>query len=416
MGRRRKAQLGMVPGNGSAPYGYRYAYRVGANGKPVVYGFEIDPVTSQVVIRIFRDLRTRSTLVIAEELNRDGIPSPNGRTWRHKAIHRIAINPAYAGTLVYGQNGRRVTPDDTVGIPVPEPPLVTRAEWDEVQQAMARRYFTRRGRKPVDQDPYVLRGRLTCGHCRAVLQTYNNRGTRYYRCACHTPSKARMLGKPLCDLPDLYAKDLEEELWRALGATLLDRDYLDAGLDAARTKRDDADRLRLDRLATIDGEITRQRQRLDTLAHRITDAGDGEVFAALMRQAKEIEGLIARFAAERADLAALQSNGLGPDDVQAIEAFAEEIRAGLDLATLADRRRLCDLLQIAGAAYADPDGTDPESVALGRRHRYRLEWRCAIPLRYSASRLRKAVMQWMPPPALISSEMSTVWTVTPAAS
>src|SRR5688500_5242307 len=82
-------------------------------------------------------------------------------------------------------------------------------------------------------------------------------------------------------------------------ATLLDPANLVAGLAAGVARHDEADRLRRDRLAAIDAELAKQRKRLDGLAGRLVDAGDGELYAALLRQAKGIAALIGRLGAER---------------------------------------------------------------------------------------------------------------------
>jgi hypothetical protein len=72
-------------------------------------------------------------------------------------------------------------------------------------------------------------------------------------------------------------------------------------------------------------------------------------------------------------------------------------------ATPADCGRLCELLQVRGNVYVDPD-----DGKLERKRRVRIEWQTAIPLLHNGSLFKKPVRQWMPPPALISSRISTV--------
>jgi site-specific DNA recombinase len=402
LGRRRKAEVGKVVGLGGPPFGYRFTYE-SIEHQQKVFGLEPDPATAPIALRILQTVRYRSTLDVADELNREGIPSPTGKRWLNKVIQRMATNPVYVGTWIYGRFDQRCTPEDHNGVAVTVPALISRDEWDANQRALAHRMTARRGQIPREEDPNLLRGALTCGHCHGGLSVATNQGTRYYRCLCHYPARARRYSKAICDLPDVHAVDLEEELWSILGETLLDVDYLAAGLEAARTKHDEADQLRKERLDAQDAQIARQRQRLDNLATKIADAGDGEAFAALMRQSKDIEALLDRFTKEKAELAALHADGLSSDDALEIEAFAEQIREGLAYATPADRRRLYELLQLRGKVYLDPDG-----VRLGRKHSFRIEWQAPIQLRHNSSRFRNPVMQWMPPPAFISSLMSTV--------
>jgi hypothetical protein len=119
----------------------------------------------------------------------------------------------------------------------------------------------------------------------------------------------------------------------------------------------------------------------------MADAGSGEFLDALTRQAKEIEPLIERLVQERAELAAIRTDGLSDDDALEIEVFAKQIGEGLSYATPADRRLLYELLQLRGKVYFDPDG-----VRLGRKHSFRIEWQASIELRHNSSRLRKHVL------------------------
>jgi hypothetical protein len=123
----------------------------------------------------------------------------------------------------------------------------------------------------------------------------------------------------------------------------------------------------------------------------LPDAGSGEVFSAILRQAKEVEDMIGRTNAERANLAAIRTEGLSPVEAGNLAAFAEDIRAGFDEATAAERRELYNLLHIRGIVYADPNG-----VRLGRYHRFRIEWQCAIPLAHNENQLLKTVMSISP--------------------
>lgn len=388
-GRRTKASTGRVVGNGFAPIGYRYTYETLHNGKQRICGYEPDPKTAPIVQRVFRELQHSSCEQIAKRFNEEGLTTPRGSRWLPRTVRRIASNTAYVGTVVYGskQYDARLAPEEREGIPVAVPELVDRATWDAAQDALTRRQNRRRGRLPKSEDPYILRGVLTCGHCRGLIRTNVNNGVRYYQCSCNKPYYAATYGKPVCDLPAANAERLEEEFWSVITATLLDREHLECGLEAARAEHDDADQVRQERLAAIDTEMTRQRRRLDALADRLIDAGDGEIYHALLRQAKDIEALLGNLSRERADLAAVRSDGLSEDEALSIRAFAEEIAAGLEHATHADRRRLVELLNVRGTLYADPDG-----VQLTKLSRFRIDWSANVSLRTSEPRLRNIVL------------------------
>lgn len=385
IGRRKKAKEGMVVGAGRPPYGYRFTYVTLPHGKRRVVGLELDPATVDVARRILTDLRTRSTLDVADALNREGIPACRAKRWSAASILCIAQNPVYCGRWVYARHERRATPDQGGGIAVEVPSLIDRAEWEALQQALARRVFIRRGRS--DDDPYVLRGMLSCGHSHAPLRTMTSQGYRYYACGCFRPSDARRHGKPVCDLPAVYALDLEAELWRVLSATLLDPAVLRFELDAAQTRHASQDQLRQDRLNALDTQIAKQRRGLDVVVQGLADTGAGEVYAAILRQAKTLEDMIGKLTAERAQLAAVVPTGLSPEDAEGLAEFAATIADGLWEAEPAERRRLYELLQVRGTVSVDPDG-----VRLGQRHHYRIDWQAVIPLRSSDKSLLKHLL------------------------
>jgi hypothetical protein len=99
--------------------------------------------------------------------------------------------------------------------------------------------------------------------------------------------------------------------------------------------------------------------------------------------------LLGRLNAERADLAAVRSDGLSPDEAGSIEAFAAELaemHQGLVDATPAELRELIDTLDVRGALYADPGG-----VALGTKHRFLIDWTARVPLSNNGTGLSSRV-------------------------
>jgi site-specific DNA recombinase len=378
VGKRAKAQSGRVVGAGRAAYGLRYVYETLTNGKERVCALEPDPIAGPIARDILLGLRHRSIIETMTDLNDRGLTGPRGGRWNVSTLYDMANNPVYAGTWLYGRRERRRrTIGDPMAVAVPvRDPLITSDEWDAIQAALIDRQHRRRGRQPVERESFPLRGRMVCGRCGGILWAMTNHTTRYYACPCFRPSAAERLGKAHCELPAVYADDLESELLRVLYATLLDADRLAAGLSASVQRRAGVDRLRTDRLAAIDAQIAGHRKRLDGLAGDLLDAGEGEFRAAIRRRAEEIEGIIARLVRDRDELAAMQGNGLSAEAADSITAFATEVREGLDNATTADLMHLYDLLQIRGTVQ-----TDPKGVQLGRKHRYVIDWQGAIQLR-----------------------------------
>jgi len=74
-------------------------------------------------------VRGDSEYKIAEDLNRDGIPSPSGRRWGAGGILARLRNEKYAGTMVYNQtSGKLKTPKH------PNPP----EQWVRTPEALLR--------------------------------------------------------------------------------------------------------------------------------------------------------------------------------------------------------------------------------------------------------------------------------------
>jgi hypothetical protein len=94
----------------------------------------------------------------------------------------------------------------------------------------------------------------------------------------------------------------------------------------------------------------------------------GEVVAALLRQAQEIEASIERLNCERAEPATVHAEGLSGKEAVAIRTFAVEIRERLVHATVADQRRLDESRRRRGTIILDPEG-----ARLGRYHTFRIE-------------------------------------------
>lgn len=79
-------------------------------GGRVPYGYERDsdrhlrivPEQARIVQRIFRERRRKRTLrSIADDLNREGIPSPGGATWHPFRVSYVLDNPKYRGAIEY---------------------------------------------------------------------------------------------------------------------------------------------------------------------------------------------------------------------------------------------------------------------------------------------------------------------------
>lgn len=195
----------------AAPAGQAWA---AADGKRLKR-LEADPVASIVVRWIFTQfLSGRGIFDIAEELTKEGIPSPSATdpdrnrhrcqiAWSKFAVRTILINPRYTGRQVWNKQRK-----DEVLIDVDDVALghTTKMRWNDrdtwvwsehqVHEALisvedfelAQETLASRGRGPAvhrshpTPRPYALRGVLFCGYCGRKMQGNWNNNQPYYRC------------------------------------------------------------------------------------------------------------------------------------------------------------------------------------------------------------------------------------------
>jgi site-specific DNA recombinase len=218
---------------GRPPYGYTLA-DAGPHPNPAkaatghtVKRLEPDPITAPIARRIFDQYLAGAGIhAIARSLTQDGIPSPSaqdpdrnrhriakGPAWQPTAVRAILDNPRYTGYQVWnrqrrdevlidvhdvgrGHETRMRWNDPTDWIWSNEPshqPLITRQEWDAVQQRFRsnRRASTR---TPKKGRRYILAGRVRCGRCGRRMEGSWNHDRPYYRCQVHRADEVEPTG------------------------------------------------------------------------------------------------------------------------------------------------------------------------------------------------------------------------------
>jgi site-specific DNA recombinase len=378
-GRRAKAEKGMIVGNGWAPYGYKFA----RDDTGRIVSFEPDAETSPVVQRIFADLRVMSVAQLCERLNAEGVPTyfRSTRGWQSSTVVGIIDNPVYLGTAAYGRRDtNKHRRDSSEWLTIAVPALVDRDTWDSLREAIERRR-TKRGphRIDPDADPYTLRNTVTCALCGGIAACTPNNGRRYYTCLRVNPSRTNRTGEQPCTLPAAPADALEAHVWQRVTGMLLDIKNLAEGIAEARDQHDQATARLRERLATVDREVARLRNRLQRITSERMDAEPGsEGDRALKALAGDVEGAIGRLLAERAELAAAPAPGLSQEHADALIAFAHEIARGITkMTTPADRRRMFEILRLRVTLRRD-DSED--GIKLVRKNRFGIELRTAVDL------------------------------------
>lgn len=164
-GKRRRAEEGRNPGL-RPPYGYGIAEK-----QCVVVDSE-----AAIVCRLYDDyLSGRTDGQIKTALNHDGIRTRAGGPWHISAVQRILTNPAYKGTLVYGD----IVAEGAY------PVIIQPERWEEVQ-TLRQQKASSHCRRVGGESPYILSGRLYCTSCGRPMNgrvcrngKYEN---RYYVC------------------------------------------------------------------------------------------------------------------------------------------------------------------------------------------------------------------------------------------
>ena len=184
---------------GCAPHGYR---RVNASN------YEIDPITSQSVKRIFDlALEGKQVTQISRILTREKYPTPqaysishpeehhvrrsyqsDNRIWSNDTVTNILHNPVYTGTLIMGKsryNHKKRIPTEIDKQYITEnahPAIISKEIFDLVQEIHPDTRGKHRRRTSADLPPMsiryprqaILKGHLKCGYCGKTISIYTS--------------------------------------------------------------------------------------------------------------------------------------------------------------------------------------------------------------------------------------------------
>jgi site-specific DNA recombinase len=237
---------------GGLTYGYRAIHDVARNGEVTRGDRAIEPQEAAIVRRIFQDYaKGISPKKIAEQLNLEGIPGPQGGAWGTSTIHGnrergtgILNNELYIGRQIWNrlryvkdpQTGKRISrlnpESDWVITEVPNLRIIDDALWQKVR--------ARQGSlKSKDTDipvwdrrrPRTLfSGLMECGCCGAGFSKVSKDS---FGC-----SAARNKGKAVCtNMQVIKQKDLETRVLDALAHNLMDPEAVAAFCEAYTAER-----------------------------------------------------------------------------------------------------------------------------------------------------------------------------------
>ncbi len=206
--------------HGTVPFGYR-----DEEGKYV-----IEPSEARI-IRLIYDLALSGmgSESICNELNARGEPTPtemrerNARRvqtgWAKTTVRRFLSQKTYYGDLFVGirtrEGKKTVMKPKSEWIKIDVPPIVTRAEYDQVRELAKKNQTFSGNYKRV----YLLSHLIRCGECGASLVGEDSSGRGYYICYSRRKRKT-------CDLPWQHSEELDRAVWKSVERLLCDPDFL----------------------------------------------------------------------------------------------------------------------------------------------------------------------------------------------
>jgi site-specific DNA recombinase len=225
--------------NWRAPFGYvRIPRRDG-----VAPHVEIDENKAVVVRRIFNLYAKQGSTVrqIAKQLTLQGTPAPGGgREWNFYSVDRILHNEAYVGTLYYNRHNcaaiegthghkrpscQRILRPKEEWIPISIPPIIDLETFH--QAGMRIKDNQRFSPRNLQEDAYLLRRLVRCGHCglscRVSGNTTNPNCSHYYVCS---GTKKHFLIEKRCSQRCIGADALDELVWEEVSTRLQDPDLV----------------------------------------------------------------------------------------------------------------------------------------------------------------------------------------------
>jgi DNA invertase Pin-like site-specific DNA recombinase len=367
-------------GTGTVPYGYRIIRRLRPDGEPDRGLREIHPEQATIVRRIFADYAAgHSPRRIAQVLNAEGIPSPNGGVWTDSTIRGrptrgegILRNALYIGRLIWNRRHNRKDPtggyrvrkdnpaEDLVVQEVPHLAILDTATWQRVQdrliaEAAPRAAYaarpTRLGRFWECRRPrHLLTGKIVCGVCGRTL---HRAGKDYLSC--------RLAGDHGCPNRSSVRYDrVEAQVVAALRSHLMQPDLL-ASFAAAFVEAWQ------EKTATAAGNPDQLQRELDTVDRRIANLVDA---LAEGIRAPDINRRLNDLQARRAELAAAlatplpQAPTIPPDMAAVYRAKLAHLTAALAGPNHTEAREAARTLidKVIITPPTDPD--DPPGIEL----------------------------------------------------
>ena len=277
-GQKGRVKAGRIPGGNS--YGYDIVRKFDEFGEPIKGLRKINEEQASVIQRIFNDyLLGKSARKIAEELNKEGVPSPRGGQWMASTINGnparqngILCNLLYTGKIVYNrqrfikdpETGKRQArinpPEEWVIQEVPELRIIDDGIWEKVQSlktAIAGRPKSQQVRKK-----HLFSGLIKCSECGGAYTVY---GSGRYACSHHKERGTCSNGRTV------KIKDLEDRILAALQDRMLTDEMLKEFCDGYEEELKNQRKDRIARRKSAIKELNQVSKEIDSIIRTIMD-------------------------------------------------------------------------------------------------------------------------------------------------
>ncbi len=366
--------------NGVAAYGLEKVRD--ERGAPIGYR-----PTEQIAVleRIVRELRTDTMGRIAARLNGEGVPTPRGKgRWSGRTISTLMNNPLYGGEYRWGRvkrtpsrhaDGRRKylterRPDDEHTV-FSVPAVLDADALAAARAGMKARKHERRSRRPDQDDPYALRGRLFCGGCGGLLHAELNNGYRRYSCGRSYPLPGV---ERTCAAPQMHADAVEGYVWDEVRSALGNRRMVEGAIRRA-SDPGEAGARHASQVASLRAEIAQLSRRISNAGAILEEFGPGtQTYEDTLIRQRQNEGMRAGHLELLASLERQAPLVLREDEIPGILRLWDQLAAGLSEAgdDAAKQRLVYRALGVRVEAEIADGG-----VLLGRKHRWsvRVTWK-----------------------------------------
>ena len=335
-GMRENASRGFF--NGSIPpYGFhKVSIKDGDKSRAKLEPDSEGSLNLQIIKRMF-DLADKGNgcKEIAVTFNREGLRTLRGERWGRTTVHKILTNEAYCGTLVWG--GRPGHPalhsgEPPIRIENAWPAIIDKNLFGRVQQKMAAR-SPRFSHPRTVNSSYLLSGILycACGHAMTGHSAKSGRNF-YYQC-----SRRFKQGNEACKARILPKDKLERQVIDNLKARVLTDENLEQLVIIVNSELASTQGGLKDRLDAIDLELKDISLRLlklyDALETGKLDLAD------LSPRIKQLKARQDELAQARVQVEAdMVVKGVEPVDIEAVSAYALDLRSLLEEADMTQRK------------------------------------------------------------------------------